>query len=293
VDIARLLIADQLRRASLTARVLNERRSALKRRLITDVQLSSAGLHDDSGQAQMTLAAHYWPAIVFCERGEIGTTLLTTIEDLVHRHAREHVAIHQDAQTIVLLVAQGGAGAEHEFEVRLLVDQVVECARARVPGSSWRGVIAKASVPLADVAVQVDVLRRLGRYLQREHGVLDGTVHSERSLALVGLLETIDRRRAAAFVTSQIGPLLSYDRAHGTHLADVLEIGLDIPDREEAARAAYMHRNTLRRHLNHALELIDRDLTHPDERLAVHLALKLANLLEGVLVESRRSPRRT
>jgi DNA-binding PucR family transcriptional regulator len=293
VDIARLLIADQLRRASLAARVLSERRSALKRRLITDAQLSPGAVNDESGQAQMTLAAHYWLAIVCCERGEIATSLLARIEDLVHRHAREHVAVRQDAQTIVLLIAQDGAGAEHELEVRLLVDQVVELARARVPGSSWRGIVAKASVPLADVAVQVDVLRRLGRYLQREHGLIDDSVQSERSLALVALLETIDRRRAAAFVTSQIGPLLSYDRAHGTHLADVLEIGLDIPDREEAARAAYMHRNTLRRHLNHAMELIDRDLAHPDERLAVHLALKLANLLEGILVESRRSPRRT
>jgi sugar diacid utilization regulator len=289
VDVARLLIADQLQRASLAARVLEERRNALKRRLATDAQLTLEAVRDESEQAHMTVAAHYWPAIVSCERGDIGKALLASIEDLVHRHAAEHVTIRHDPQTIVLLLAQDGAGTAGQLEVRMLVEQVVARARARVRGSSWHGIMAKASVPLADIALQVDVLRRLGRYLRRDHAVVD-RVQSERSFALLGLLETLDRRRAAAFVTSQIGPLLTYDRAHGSHLADVLEIGLDMPDRNEAAKAAYMHRNTLRRHLNHALELVDRDLSHPDERLAVHVALKLANVLEGVLADNRRVP---
>jgi hypothetical protein len=290
VDVARLLIADQLQRASLTARALEVRQNALKRRLATEAQLTPDAVKDDSEQAHMPVAAHYWPAIVSCERGDIGDTLLSSIEDLVHRHAREHVTIRHDPQTIVLLLAQDGAGTAHELEVRLLVEQVVACARAGVPGSRWRGIIAKANVPLADVALQVDVLGRLGRYLRRDHAVVDRGVQSERSFALLGLLETIDRRRAAAFVTSQIGPLLTYDRAHGSHLADVLEIGLDMPDRNEAAKAAYMHRNTLRRHLHHALELIDRDLAHPDERLAVQIALRLANVLDGTLGDNRRVP---
>ena len=40
-------------------------------------------------------------------------------------------------------------------------------------------------------------------------------------------------------------------------------------------RAAFMHRNTFRRQLGKALELIDVDLTCPEERLALHVALKM------------------
>jgi DNA-binding PucR family transcriptional regulator len=36
-----------------------------------------------------------------------------------------------------------------------------------------------------------------------------------------------------------------------------------------------MHRNTFRRQLGKALELIDVDLTCPEERLALHVALKM------------------
>lgn len=276
VEAARSLVADQLRRASLAALVLDERRNALKRRLVTDGQLTPQKVGGESERAQMPLADHYWPAIVCWERGEIEPSLLSSIEDLVRRHAREDLTIRHDARAVVLLVAQDRAGTDHELEVQLLLEQVVESARARLHGAGFRGILAKASVPLADVAVEVEALRRLGHYLERRHAAAGRRVHSERSFAFLELLEAIDRRHVAAFVTSQIGPLLTYDRAHGANLAGVLEIALDVPNREQAARAAYMHRNTFRRHLRRAQELIDADLADPDERLAVHVALRLS-----------------
>jgi hypothetical protein len=41
-----------------------------------------------------------------------------------------------------------------------------------------------------------------------------------------------------------------------------------------------MHRNTFRRHLTQALELVDTDLNDPDDRLTLLVALKLRRLLE-------------
>jgi DNA-binding PucR family transcriptional regulator len=40
-----------------------------------------------------------------------------------------------------------------------------------------------------------------------------------------------------------------------------------------------MHRNTFRRHMTQALELVDADLEDPDDRLTLHVALKLRRLL--------------
>jgi len=279
LEVARSLLADQLRRAALWARVLDERRNALKGRLVSEPRLAPEKLKGESERAQMPLADHYWPAVVRWERGEMDAALLASIEDLVHRHAREHITIRHDARTISLLVAQDAAGTDHEFEVQFLVEQVVEFARSGARRSCVRGIVAEASVPMADVAVRVEHLRRLCRYLERRHTVADRHVLSARSFSLQRLLEGVDRRRAADFVSGQIGPVLAYDRAHGASLADTLEIALDTPNRDEAAKAAYMHRNTFRRHLNHALELIDNDLADPDQRLAVHVALKLTKLL--------------
>jgi DNA-binding PucR family transcriptional regulator len=42
-----------------------------------------------------------------------------------------------------------------------------------------------------------------------------------------------------------------------------------------------MHRNTFRRRLTQALELVETDLENPADRLALHVALKLRRLMNG------------
>jgi DNA-binding PucR family transcriptional regulator len=104
---------------------------------------------------------------------------------------------------------------------------------------------------------------------------------SPRHYSLACLLERLDARDATAFVHEQLAGLAAHDREHGTKLLRVLELALDQPDRNAAARAAFMHRNTFRRQLRTALELIDADLDCPEERLALHLALKVRALGRG------------
>jgi purine catabolism regulator len=103
-------------------------------------------------------------------------------------------------------------------------------------------------------------------------------VASARDHPLARLLERVDARAATSFVHEQLAVLAAHDREHGTNLLRVLELALDHHDRNAAARAAFMHRNTFRRQLRNALELIDADLDCPEERLALHLALKLRAL---------------
>lgn len=98
---------------------------------------------------------------------------------------------------------------------------------------------------------------------------------------LAYVLEGIDMRGVAAFVHAQLDALEGYDREHGTDLIHVLELALDHHDRNAAARAAFMHRNTFRRQLRKAEDLIAADLGCPEERLALHLALKLRALGPG------------
>lgn len=279
VEVARALIADQLRRAAMARRILDERRSALKRRVVGDGRPTPRELVTAGEQAHMPLAECYWPAIVSWEPGELDATLLAGVEQLLHRHAPEHVAVCDGARALVVLVAQEAAGTEREAEAEALVDQVAALVRAGIRGAHVGGILARASVPLADVPLRVEELRRLSRCLERHRAPTDRGVHSESTFAFLGLIAAVDRRRAAAFVDGQIGALLGYDRAHGTHLADVLELALDLPHRADAAQAAYMHRNTFRRYLEHATALLGADLDDPDERLAVHVALKLTDLL--------------
>lgn len=232
---------------------------------------------------------HWWPAVVALEPGDPDPALITGVEELLTRDAAAHLALRVDDGTLVLLLAQAEATAERAFEVRLVVEQVAALVRARRDGAHVRAVIARSSVPPAAVGARVERLRRLIR-CQRSDGTSAGGVCSESSLALVELLGGADQARAAAFVRGQIGALLAHDRTYGTRLADVLEIALDEPHRSDAARAAYMHRNTFRRYLRRAADLLDGDLSDPDERLAVHVALKLVRAAPRGLTTSGTRP---
>jgi len=119
------------------------------------------------------------------------------------------------------------------------------------------------------------VAARLWRAGEASAGAGRDRVTWARHDALARLLDTIDARSAARFVDVQLAALTAYDREHGTCLQRVLELALDHEDRNGAATAAFMHRNTFRRQLRQALALVDCDLACPQERLALHLALKL------------------
>ncbi|HEX2125968.1 MAG TPA: helix-turn-helix domain-containing protein [Thermoleophilaceae bacterium] len=116
---------------------------------------------------------------------------------------------------------------------------------------------------------------RLRRVARRTIGSASDVPVSARSHSLASLLETLDPRDAASFVEEQLAGLRAYDREHGTNLQRVLELALDHHDRGTAASAAFMHRNTFRRQLGKALDLVGADLGDPLERLALHVALKL------------------
>ncbi|HWT23131.1 MAG TPA: helix-turn-helix domain-containing protein, partial [Solirubrobacteraceae bacterium] len=80
---------------------------------------------------------------------------------------------------------------------------------------------------------------------------------------------------ARGFVEDRLGPLMAWDREHGSDLLRVLEAALDFPRHDRAASRCFMHRNTFRHRLKQATDVLEADLEDPDVRLALHVALKL------------------
>jgi DNA-binding PucR family transcriptional regulator len=80
---------------------------------------------------------------------------------------------------------------------------------------------------------------------------------------------------ARRFVDDLLGTLIAWDHDHHSDLARVLEAALDHPRHDVAAQRCFMHRNTFRHRLQKARDLVGDDLSDPETRLAVHVALKL------------------
>ena len=270
------LLAGRLHRESLAEAVQAERARAIGYRLITDPDFAAAGA-DAVRAAGIELVERYWPALLVWERGELPASAVQGIEDLARRHARGSLVVAEEHLALVVLLADEPPA--NWQTVQTVLEDIVRYLRRRLGQRRVYGLTGETSLTPAEVPARVRSLERLRRYPPRDDEPL--AVIGARRFALNRLFfEGLDRARAVEFVRSQIGAVIAHDAAHRTDLVDTLQAALDYPNRDEAAHAAHMHRNTFRRHLNQAVELVGVDLRDPDERLALHVALRLRRLFE-------------
>jgi sugar diacid utilization regulator len=180
---------------------------------------------------------------------------------------------------VALLHPHRGSGDE-ATRAHAWFEAVVTGARRLAPASGAQAVAAAAPAPLALLGGRLRGLADLSE-LQSDAG-RERPVVNEREMPLQRLLrDHLDRAGAAAFLDELLGRLDAWDREHRSGLLQVLEAALDYPAHEEAAQRCFMHRNTFRRRLRRAVEILGVSLDDPDMRLALHVALKLRGLVAG------------
>jgi PucR C-terminal helix-turn-helix domain len=264
-----LLLADQLRRAQL----VSLHRAAFVRRLVGAPSLPPHRARREAADLGIMLAPAYWPAMLASRAGATAPELLERIEHEAQSLVTGTLTALLNGQLALLHPGSDAAAAEWFREVAAL-------ARALVPPSRARVIAAEAPAGLGDLSAIVARLGQLHRFGPRSGG--DQPLTWAREYALDGLLyERVDPEAAFDYVQHQLGPVLEWDREHGSDLLGVLEAALDFPRHDRAAQRCFMHRNTFRHRLRHATEILGERLESPDERLAVHVALKLHRLAGG------------
>ena len=277
LDLILSLLGEQFVRAALTRAMRGERRTALFRRLVTDESITAADIRAEARAADLQLADLYWPALLVWTVGHPGPRTLAELHGKAQRLPGTIVVTLSNTM-ITLLIAMRCPGDPSRETVHSELGLLVRHARD-LGHRDVHAIADERGVSVLHIPSRVSRLRRLQRYLPYKSGRT--LVRSAQSFALDCLLsDGLDRRRAEDFLHWRLCRLLRYDLDHGTDLAHVLELALDFPRRDDAAHAGYMHRNTFRRHLTQALELVDTDLQDPDDRLTLHVALKLRKLLD-------------
>jgi sugar diacid utilization regulator len=272
LDMLPELVAEQLHRVAL----LRAHREAFVRRLVSDRRFGAQEIRGEGDELGLPLADAYWPAIL---TWHATAPPLATIEQLARdalSHAEGSLAALLRGR-IVLLHPADGVGADPAAPTAWLT-QIVTEASALAPSFPVQAIAGEAPVELAGVSMEVaelEALRRLGP--RADH---NGPVVPARAYALERLfwrhLDPVATRR---FVDAQLERLTTWDREHRSDLLSVLEAALDFPRHDQAASRCFMHRNTFRHRLQQAGEVLGTTLEDPDERLAVHVALKLRRLL--------------
>ena len=226
---------------------------------------------------QLPVERAYRPCLLSWVRGEPTDALIERMRRAALVRDRRSLLVAVDRGEQALLLPEGWPEGISSAHVCDAVHSVIQAVRAVRPEAEIRAVVGDRMTSGERLAVVAVRLRRLARYAFARG--TDDVVWARR-YSLGCLLETLDPRQTSAFVKGQLAGVQAYDHEHGTNLQRVLELALDHDDRNTAARAAFMHRNTFRRQLGKALELIDVDLACPEERLALHVALKMLSLGE-------------
>ena len=194
-------------------------------------------------------AAHaYRPCLLSWTRGAPSPALVERMRDAALDRRSKLVSL--DPATQALLIPEDSPGDTCRERLRETVRSVVEAGRALQPEAEIKTLVGDRVTSREQLPLAVARMRRLAGFA-RSHGA--GELVWGRRYSLGGLLETLDPSQATAFVEGQLADLRAYDHEHGTNLQRVLELALDHDDRNSAARAAFMHRNTFRRRLAKAL----------------------------------------
>ncbi len=83
-------------------------------------------------------------------------------------------------------------------------------------------------------------------------------------------------KEVLAFIKKKLGPLVTYDRVHGTKLLDTLEAFIhNNCSRKLAAEALFLHRNTMAHRISKIEEILHCSLEDPDMMDKLEFAIKL------------------
>jgi PucR family transcriptional regulator, purine catabolism regulatory protein len=166
------------------------------------------------------------------------------------------------------------------------VDQVGELAN-RV--HRWRAALAAVArcdvhAAIGTVAGEADGLAASHRSARESLAIGEVTArplvrHDE--LLLERILLSVDPTRLAELVSAQIGPLIEADQTGSGALCQTLETFLGIGNAAAAARALYIHYNTMKHRMARIVELLDVDLHDPRTRLSLLVALAARTLTPG------------
>lgn len=225
-----------------------------------------------AAHAGLPVARTYWPCLLNWVRGDPSDAALERMRRAARRRDRSSMLVPVAPRMQVLLLAEDSLEGASREDLDKEVSALLEVVRDDRPEALIHAVVGQRIDSDESVATTTLHLREVERYALAREG---GGVAWAPDYSFACLLETLDARHAYSFIQGQLARLVAHDRENGTDLQHVLELALDHYNRNAAADAAFMHRNTFRRKLRTALDLVDADLDCPEDRLALHLALKL------------------
>lgn len=204
--------------------------------------------------------------------------------------SEEAVARHRLAEGARAALGRGAIIWERSAEIAALVAPGPRADAALRDAGEHLRAEARRLVPQGTVSIGIGRIRndplRLAESFAEARRALSigrwargtGSVCRFDDLGVDRLLVGTSEAELADFVVTTIGPLVAFDREHGTALVETLDVYLATRNAALAARQLFVHYNTLKNRLHKIEELVGPILDDPDRCLGLALALRIRRL---------------
>lgn len=204
------------------------------------------------------------------ENAETATDLLNALRRAMGRQAEPACAAFVDG--MILCHLEDRAGADEPPLVRRLINEAQWFLGRRPVAVSGR--ICTALTDYAEVWKECQRIAALARQFGR-----DGLLSARDFGPYPMLLAAVGTGEVRDFVETSVGAILRHDRSHGTQYLATLSSFLDQGCRHQAcADALGLHVTTLRYRLARLSDMFGIDLSVPDARFSLGLAIRLAGV---------------
>ena len=215
------------------------------------------------------------------EAAKLRQRLFQIAHRFILNKSRQSLVTAQNRTLIVLLSraprSEGGIGEMSAMDLsralkRELTAHFSQLALSLALGETCR-VPADFKRVYESVRAALDMMKSLGRSDQ----LID-----TRELGFYGLLmQSNSPEKLAAYARATFQPVHDYDVAHHTELLHTLQLYFQHGGNKQlAARAAFLHVNTLTYRLRKVQEMLGVDLRHPDDLLRLQFALKVLEVVK-------------
>jgi purine catabolism regulator len=222
-------------------------------------------------------AALVWRWAHAAEHGDNDMPSLRRLETIVHQSIAHHgvsTLMRSDGQVLVFCALSGAVRPEAALA---LADIVCAAATTEYPQVPVYGGVGR---PAAELADWKDSYREALQAMSMAERLKERGPLYFGDLSVYRLLFQLEGNpELEAFCRETLGPLLDYQG--GGDLLETLESFCDrLGNLSQTAEKLFIHRNSLLYRMERISQLTGLDLNNPDTRLAVHLALKVRQMLQ-------------
>jgi sugar diacid utilization regulator len=129
---------------------------------------------------------------------------------------------------------------------------------------------------------QADSALRVGQRLRTARSI-DGRIHTFATLGVHRMLFALSQESPETFQDfeeSAIGPVIDYDKEHGTQLLETLRVYMECDGNvQEVASLLHVHKHTVRYRLRRITELTGLDVARFEDATQLYLAVRATELL--------------